>query len=149
MLGKEFKNITKEEIIRLFSFIFNKQELNIAFLNSLQNNKRKLAYFGAGTICRAFLKKQIFIPKLIIDNYISDTKVDDIPIISANSINCWSDYLIIITCAAYDEIEKQLQKEDLIEGKDYIKYFDIIESTKYSNKYFGYSAFSKLEQVPI
>ena len=114
----------EEEIIKLFSFILIRQEINLTFINSMQK-KRKLAFFGAGAICRDFLQKQVYIPEVIIDNYVHNIDVEGIPVISANSIKQWSDYQIIITCTAYKEVERQLQKHRLKEGCDYIKWFDI------------------------
>ena len=113
----------EEEIIKLFSSILIRQEINLTFINSMQK-KRKLAFFGAGAICREFLQKQVYIPEVIIDNYSHDTNVEEIPVIAANSIENWDNYQIIITCAAYKEIERQLQKQRLREGADYIKWFD-------------------------
>ncbi len=114
----------QEELIKIFASTTIRQEINLAFLHSRQN-KRKLAYFGAGTICRDFLKKNLYSPDVIIDNYTQNTEVEGIPVISAESIKNWKDYHIIITCAAYNEIEIQLHQKRLREGNDYIKWFDI------------------------
>ena len=114
----------EEDIIKFFASMLVRQDINLSFLNSLQN-KRKLAFFGAGTICRDFLKKQIYIPDIIIDNNTSNKDVNGIPVVLAKNIENWNDYHIIITCAAYKEIEIQLHQRGLNEGKDYIKWFDI------------------------
>ena len=106
--------------------IIIRQEINLTFFSSTQE-KRKLAFFGAGAICRDFLKQQqVFIPDIIIDNNLNGIEVENIPVVSAKSINCWKNYHIIITCAAYKEIEIQLQQENLNEGRDYIKWFDLL-----------------------
>ena len=84
------------------------------------------------------LKKKVYIPEIIIDNYSYDTNIENIPVVSANSIICWSDYHIIITCAAYQEIEKQLQKEHLKLGKDYIRWFDLSLNGSQEAKVFIY-----------
>ena len=115
----------EEEFIKMFFNILIRQELNLKFLHSL-NNKKKLAYFGAGKICRNFLNKGIYTPNVIIDNKVSNIKIDNIPVVTPDSIENLKDYQIIITCANYEDIEKQLQEKKLGEGADYIKYFDLL-----------------------
>ena len=109
-------------IMEVFTTILYKHEINLSFLNSMQNKKRKLAYFGAGECCKNFLKTRTYIPEVIIDNYKNNTFIENIPVIDAKSIKNWKDYLIIITCRfAIDEVELQLKQKELIEGRDYIK----------------------------
>ncbi len=115
-----------ENLIKICAVAINKQEINLAFLTARQSN-RKLAFFGAGTICKNFIKKRIFQPDVIIDNYVYNIEVEGIPVIAASSIENYMDYQIIITCAAHNEIEEQLIQKGLREGYDYIKWFNFSE----------------------
>lgn len=99
------------------------------------NHKEKLAYWGAGDI-----------GKLCVEQY-PDTKPDffidsnrgtemftycDIPVKTPDEIEDWDQIFVVITLTAISEIERILQKKNLIRNKDFARYKDFFSVHKES-----------------
>lgn len=92
---------------------------------NLFKGDRKLAYFGAGNICKDCLEGGLYRPDVIVDDK-GGREMDGIPVVSFDEINNWKDYYVIITTTVYQKANaKRLTDNGLEEIKDYLTYWDI------------------------
>lgn len=92
---------------------------------NLFKGDRKLAYFGAGNICKDCLENGLCRPDVIVDDK-GGREMDGIPVVSFDEINNWKDYYVIITTTVYQKANaKRLTDNGLEEIKDYLTYWDI------------------------
>ena len=90
--------------------------------------EKKLAYFGGGQICQEFISTKKYPVSVIIDNKKSG-ELNGVPIVLSKDITNWKEYVIIITCEFYKEIEAQLQSYGLKENVDYIRWYNLLPMT--------------------
>lgn len=110
----------EEEMIRVFlSFMHDLDtQINEIAVHVFKGD-RKLAYFGAGTICEECLKTGLFRPDIIIDDK-GGREIDGIPVVSFDEIENWKDYYVIITTSRYLAVNsRRLQSEGLVFTHDY------------------------------
>ena len=134
-------SLFEEDLIRVFSTLICDQGTELQILKRrnyvlakkllMQNIKgRKLLLFGAGYWCRELMENMELLPILIADNdeKKSTERIGGIKVIYAKTVNNWSDYYVIVTCAVTDEIEQQLEslglkkEEDYVLAKEYLAY---------------------------
>lgn len=106
----------------------SKMEYVKHFLLGRNKNNRKLALWGAGSICKNIL--DIYGQEGVdafIDNDIAKygTKIGNKTILSPHFIMDSKEFYIIIVCAAYEEIETQLKHMNMREYEDFIVYYKI------------------------
>lgn len=116
----------EEEMIRVFFTFINdldRQIKNIA-VKSI-GNRKNLAYFGAGNICKDCLESGLYRPDIIIDNK-GGREINGIPVISLNEVENWKDYYVIITTTRFQlNNRRYLQMQGLKETQDYVYYGDL------------------------
>lgn len=117
------------ETISFFFTLAHKQKMIMdmrtrVLVDTQIGKKKKLAYFGAGNIGSQCLRENGYRVDLFIDNNKNAGSVENVPIVASKQIDMWQDYLIIITCEAYSEIEKQLDECGLRRDVDYMNWID-------------------------
>lgn len=87
----------------------------------------KLAFWGTGKICGSLLEKMGNIkPQILLDNSDIEERIKyGINVYNPNEVSI-KDYFIVIATKYYEEISKQLEEYNLVEGKDFIWYKQIL-----------------------
>lgn len=122
---KEYRATSfEEDMIRVFFTFINDMDtrINDIAINVFKGD-RKLAYFGAGGICKDCLKTGLYRPNVIIDDK-GGRDIDGIPVVSFDEIENWKDYYVIITTSRYLTINaKRLQNNGLVFLHDYLTFY--------------------------
>lgn len=93
-----------------------------------EKGKEKLAFFGTGRMCRDILDANPSIPvSVFLDNDANKNGQSwyGKTIFLPNCLEDMKNYYIVIVCAAYMEIEEQLENMGLIQFEDYATYMEI------------------------
>lgn len=94
-----------------------------------QTDKRKLAFWGTGKICRSILDTYgAQTIDLFLDNNKerSGTLFSDVEIKHPTEIEDWKNIFVVIACAATAEISEQLKNMGLVEYEDYVAYYEVL-----------------------